>query len=403
MLFVLAVSILLSVCLLVSDSYNARQEISNLERNPYGKGSAEEEYVVFADGKKIQPELKVAAREKNYTDEELKRAFDRAANKLEHLMLGKNESLDCIRADMNLVTVIPGEPMDVSWEMDRYDVMNIYGELQPESLDEDGEGILINLKAFIKYREDVTREIVHEMTAKVYPPLQTKEEELLSAVAEAVSEEESKSRTKEIIKLPKKVNGKGITYHQKMDYRGLIVLAMGIVSAILLLLLERQKERENIKKREVQMMQDYPDIIGKLNLLLGAGMTVKSAWRKMVMDYEIKREKKGSRYAYEEMQSTYREMQSGVTETESYERFGRRCGLQAYLKLGALLSQNVRKGTKGLTELLRLEAVHAFEERKALAKRLGEEAGTKLLLPMFLMLGIVLVMIIVPAFLSLQI
>ncbi len=238
---------------------------------------------------------------------------------------------------------------------------------------------------------------------KVYPPLQTKEEKFLSAVAKMVSVNESKNRTKETIKLPQEVEGKVITYHKKVDLRGLVVLAMGIITVILLLLLERQKERQDIHMREVQMMQDYPDIIGKLNLLLEAGMTVKSAWRKMIMDYEKRKEKKEMRYAYEEMQSTYREMQSGITETESYERFGRRCGLQAYLKLGALLSQNVRKGTKGLTELLRLEAVHAFEERKALAKRLGEEAGTKLLFPMFLMLGIVLVMIIVPAFLSLQI
>ena len=36
------------------------------------------------------------------------------------------------------------------------------------------------------------------------------------------------------------------------------------------------------------------------------------------------------------------------------------------------------------------------------AKRAGEEAGTKLLLPMFLMLAVVLVIVIVPAFLSVQ-
>ncbi len=56
-----------------------------------------------------------------------------------------------------------------------------------------------------------------------------------------------------------------------------------------------------------------------------------------------------------------------------------------------------------MTEILRREAMQAFEERKALAKIQGEEAGTKLLLPMFLMLAIVLVMVIIPAFLSLQI
>lgn len=51
---------------------------------------------------------------------------------------------------------------------------------------------------------------------------------------------------------------------------------------------------------------------------------------------------------------------------------------------------------------MKQEADRAFEERKNLAKRLGEEAGTKMLIPLFLMLLVVLVMIVVPAFFSIQ-
>ena len=97
-----------------------------------------------------------------------------------------------------------------------------------------------------------------------------------------------------------------------------------------------------------------------------------------------------------------RQMDGGVPEAECYEKFGRRCGTQEYMRFGALLSQNLRKGTKGLNDLLRLEAIQSFEERKARARRLGEEAGTKLLLPMFLMLAEVLVIVVVPAFFTVQ-
>lgn len=150
------------------------------------------------------------------------------------------------------------------------------------------------------------------------------------------------------------------------------------------------------------MQRDYPEIISKLTLLLGAGMTVKRAWRKIVMDYEEEKDIWGIRYAYEEMRQGCNEMESGITEAESYERFGRRCGMQIYVKLGALLSQNLRKGAKGMNQILKTEASQAFEERKARARRLGEEAGTKLLAPMFLMLAVVLVIVIVPAFMSVQ-
>ena len=96
-------------------------------------------------------------------------------------------------------------------------------------------------------------------------------------------------------------------------------------------------------------------------------------------------------------------MESGITEAESYERFGKRCNMPEYMRFGVLLSQNIRKGTKGLNHILRLEAAQAVENRKATVRKYGEEAGTRLLLPMFIMFSVVLVMVIVPAFLSLQI
>ena len=161
-------------------------------------------------------------------------------------------------------------------------------------------------------------------------------------------------------------------------------------------------QEKELARRRAQMQRDYPEIISKLTLLLGAGMTVKRAWRKIVMDYEEEKDIWGIRYAYEEMRQGCNEMESGITEAESYERFGRRCGMQIYVKLGALLSQNLRKGAKGMNQILKTEASQAFEERKARARRLGEEAGTKLLAPMFLMLAVVLVIVIVPAFMSVQ-
>lgn len=51
-------------------------------------------------------------------------------------------------------------------------------------------------------------------------------------------------------------------------------------------------------------------------------------------------------------------------------------------------------------QMLEQEATASFTERKNNARKLGEKAGTKLLFPMLLMLGIVLVILMVPAFLS---
>jgi hypothetical protein len=89
-----------------------------------------------------------------------------------------------------------------------------------------------------------------------------------------------------------------------------------------------------------------------------------------------------------------------LPESIAYEQYGRRTGLIPYIKFSSLISQNLKKGNRGFTELLMKEAIEAFEDRKETAKRLGEEAGTKLLIPMMIMLIIVFLIILVPAFWS---
>ena len=194
-----------------------------------------------------------------------------------------------------------------------------------------------------------------------------------------------------------------LRYYQAFNERGPVITVMGMMIGILLYALQKQNIRKAEEERKKQMIEDYPEVISKLTLYLGAGMTVKKAWRKITEGYMKEKEDENERYVYEEMRQTCHEMDSGVTEAEGYENFGRRCDLQSYIRLGAQVSQNLRQGAEGLSELLKLESIQAFEERKARAKRLGEEAGTKLLLPMFLMLAVVLIIVIVPAFLTMQI
>jgi len=91
-------------------------------------------------------------------------------------------------------------------------------------------------------------------------------------------------------------------------------------------------------------------------------------------------------------------MKSGVPESNAYERFGLRTGLQEYIRLGTLMAQNLKKGSSSLLERLQEEADRALAVRIQSGRKLGEEASTKLLVPMVMMLGIVMVMVMLPAF-----
>ena len=406
-----AATLLLSAGLLFFDLGASKKEAETIRRNSYGEGSRTEEREITIGGDKVEEPLEITVGERQYTNDEMQKIFTQAIRKLDLLILGENKSLDEVRSNLELISKMPEEPIEIIWELDRYDVINRQGELQEDTIAEEAadnaglekEGILVNLKAFLRYTEDETKEALYETAVRIFPPLLTEEEEKVAKVLEKIRDEDNNKASEEIIKFPEEVEGEKVEYRRPVNSRGISILILGIAATGLTWCLIRRQGQKEDEKRKIQMVQDYPEIVNKLRLLLGAGMTIKNAWKKIVTDYEKKKEKCGERFAYEEMLITYREMQSGVTEAESYERFGRRCGIPSYLKLGAILSQNLRKGTRGVAEIMQMEAIQAFEERKALAKRRGEEASTKLLVPMFFMLGIVLVIVIVPAFLSIQI
>lgn len=370
-----------------------------LKRNPYGAGSRIEELEVSA-AKGRREKIEVPVSERAYSGEEVQSMFQRCIARLDKLILGDNKSLDHVETDMNLITGIEGVPVEISWELDCYDVMNIYGEIQETELAK--EGTPVTLQGTLTYSENPDERAIYECTAMVFPKTLESAEQQAADIERIIEEADKKTQTKDTLILPRQIAGKPLSFFKRMDGRGAVLMAMAVLTGLLLLALDKQNQEKELLKRRKQMQLDYPEIVSKLTLLLGAGMTVKRAWKKITADYEEEKHVWGIRYAYEEMRQTCNEMDSGIAESESYERFGRRCGMQAYIKLGALLSQNLRKGTKGINQVLQTEAAQSFEERKARAKKLGEEAGTKLLAPMFLMLAVVLVIVIVPAFMSVQ-
>lgn len=372
-----------------------------IKRNDYGRGSRTESLEAEVEGESEKIPLEIEVKERQYQAEEVQEFFDKILGKLDKKILGENESFQHVDQNLNLITSIDGEPVEISWELDRYDLMNVKGEIMKDEIDPEGE--LINLQAVLTYTENEAYQASYQEAVCVFPKAASKETEVAGEINEKIQKNQEKNASKETFTLPKTVNGKKISYYLPFDSRGVVLVVMSILILILLWLLGKQRGKELEDQRKEELLLDYPELVNKLTLFLGAGMTVKRAWRKIIQDYEASLKELAPRYVYEEMKLTLREIESGVPETESYENFGRRCNLPCYLKLGALLSQNLRKGVKGLGEMLHIESLQAFEERKARAKRKGEEAGTKLLLPMFLMLAIVLVIVIMPAFLTLQI
>lgn len=367
---------------------------NGLERNTYGQGETQQEILVEGLLAKKVP-LAVRIGERRYTKEQAADAIHMAAEELSAQIAGGNESLEQVQSRLELVTWLDKYGISVRWQPDDTELISASGEVFNSGCPESGRETFLTatLKAG-EYAEDYIYRV------NVLPPGRTQEEKELAAFENFLMEKEEEQKYSEVFILPEEFEGKTLTYSADRGRSSLMFPLLGILAAILLPLKDRQREQEAKKKRECQMMMDYSEILSRLVVFLGAGLPVRKAWAKIVEDYRRTEEKAGKRAAYEEMAAAYYLMQRGVPEIRAYSEFGNRCRVLPYRKLAGILEQNVKNGSKSLTPVLEAEMEAAFEQRKNLARRLGEEASTKLLLPLFMMLLIVMVMITVPAFLA---
>ena len=367
------------------------QEDGSLQRGSYLEGEREVCVTTQIDGEQQEFQVNIHPRVLSRAEAE-----GIAADFLENLpglIQGENESLTEVTENLRLEETYEGYPFLVEWESSNPAAMS------PEGVAAAEEKKQIELLARISYEGWQWEKAI---PVTVCPPVCPPGEKLHGQLQEYLKESEQESRLQETWSLPEKWQGESLRWSQKVEDNSLQLWAFALAAAVAIYLFSDKDLHEKLEKRKQKMRREYPDIVHQLVLFVGAGMTLRGAFERIAAEYEKKQGKaKEKRPAYEEMLYTCHELKAGVSEGAAYERFGRRTGLREYVRLSTLLMQNLKRGNSTLLERLREEAEKAGEERLMQSRRLGEEAGTKLLFPMVLMLGVVMVMIMVPAFATL--
>ncbi len=360
----------------------------------------EEEYTFFVDGLTDQTEeITVTVEGMQPGEEVMAEVFDEIMEKVKVQMLGDNSSLDEVRNDLNLPTV-SDYGVRLEWKSDHSDLVNDWGEIQQEKVQQEvkEEGVIVTFSVRLTY---ASYESNYEIYVRIMPPVKDEEYMKHSLISE-IDKREKETIKESVFYLPDEIEDKQLFYEQKSEYSGDIYFFLIIMISGLFVLYAHSKLKEEYEDRNRQIQKDYVSLLAKMGILLRAGLTIRGAWERMVKEYEriIGENPDKRRYVYEEMVVTWNQIRNGYPETTAYLEFGRRCGTYAYVKFGNILEQNLKQGITGISQMLEREMTDALEERKNVALRRGEEAQTKLLFPMFLLLGIVLVMLLVPAFLS---
>lgn len=368
--------------------------IQRLERPEKGEGSSSYTLQAEIQNQENAEQVKVELQERQYTEQEEMQLLKLAEEEINQIILGENASADEVRGRVELPSELQNGEVTVQW------IQNPQGYLDGDGnivADLPEKGQILALTAMLSCGE---REQIYETALHLFPQIRTEEEQLKYDLNQALKNAQEKSREKKTLELPQEVDGRDVVWTQSQVSLTGICLAGILIMAAAGYLGKAQEHKKMEEQRRRQLILDYPDVVFKLGMLLNAGLTIQNAFVRIAEEYQEMKEQSGIRWAYEEMVAACNEMRSGIAEARAYERFGRRCEQTCYVRLGTILSGGLQKSSEGMTELLLNEAEEAMEDRRQLAKKMGEEAGTRLLFPMILMLLVVLVILIVPAVLS---
>ena len=365
-----------------------------LQREGYGGESRTQELIVAAEGLKETEEIDVFVQSRQFSEEEARKILECAVQELEGVIPGDNESLDEVRMPLNLPSELQNGYVHVEWMTIPYGILSETGQIEGEP---EEKGSIVELRGTLDCQH---RTMLYERAVRVFPPVLTEEESLWKRLQQRVAEADEKGAHSEYLSLPDEVNGRKLNWKYPSSGGGAFLILLLILVPFFVFFHLDQRVHEKAQERRVQLQLDYSDLMWKLSMLLGAGLTIRGAFTRIARQYQ-EAEPGERRYVYEEMLYACHEMNSGIEEGKAYEHFGRRCALPCYIKLGSVLSQSLHKGSRGLGAVLEKEAVSSMEDRKHMARKLGEQAGTKMLFPMILMFGVVLVILVVPAFMAL--
>ncbi len=362
------------------------------QRRPdYGEGDINEQVTVILSGtEKAQSTISIRIPEKEIEAKEAKRRVQ--------------EGMQYIRAYLENVRIKGDIDLPTRWN----EVTFYYESLTPELLSNNGawigefqdESQVIDLKITAALAEQKLTEIIRLSTVKLS---ELSVEERLAILTAKV--QKGDFLTESDLVLPNTTElGEELKWIEKEEPRELGWIFLGIILILFALWKQDLEYKQLLKGREQRMRQVYPEFINELVILVGAGLSLPAAWKRIGQDYRNKKEQGDDiNPLYEEVYRESKELEAGVSMREVLEDFSSRIRLKETRRFAVLLVQNMRRGDAFLVSRLKELNHEAWEVRKKQVREKTEEADTKLLLPLMLMLAVILIIVLSPAMITMQV
>lgn len=389
---------ILALAMWMSQLEQSQNDTLRVLRGSEGSGVEQKTFTYESDdGQEHDVEIEVY--ELQRSGKEVRELLEKTVSEWETQYLGENKSADAVYRNLMLPSSMQSDLVQITYETDPGDILLEDGTVVLQNVSKSGQ--IVQLTAVFSCQGYERTEI---RDLRIAQPPEGSDVWLQLQVKKILQQKEENTRTKQSFQLPQKVGDTVITWKKTSDKGWLWMLMLGTV-AVFGLEWKRKEQLKRVQKIRMEALRrEYPRLVEQMALLIGAGLTIRKAWERILYIARMP-QKKGavvSGIYLQEMQITFMEMQKGCGEKEAYDRFGKRIGEESYRRFAAILNRNLEKGTHDICRLLSAEAQEAWEQRKCDARKMGEEASMKLLFPMLSLFVLILIILLFPAVSQMQ-
>lgn len=329
------------------------------------------------------------------TKEQADEMFHEVIGLLGTYILGQNGSLECVTENLYLPEDISDYPFEIYWESDKEHIVDTMGIVNREGLVEDE---VVMLTAIFDYKDWTWEEQFGVLVCK---EVLSEEEEYERHLGYLLTESEKNQRGESTWELPETFQGENLSVHAvKEDYTMLILAGLVLVAAVAVWIGQDYDLRADRQKRKGEFQEEYMPFAASLSLYISSGLTLQAAMQYCMRDY-VKR-KSQDHLLKNALQEFQRDLQNGYGFLDAMESFADKTDDVNYRRLAGILGQGMVNGSKGLAEVLEQEVEKVREEKRRQSKVKGEQVSTALIAPMMLQLGIIIALIMIPAFTNMK-
>lgn len=320
-------------------------------------------------------------------EEECREKYDEFLATLKKTILCENASFEEVRTKLSFPDEIDGYPFGMEYRVYPKEYISRDGAIigQPEESVEFSVEINISCDYF-------------DQTEEIYGILwnsETEEERFERQINAYLQKQNEENRTQKEIVLENTVNGREVSWETKKKSSIPKVITVCVLLEVFIFAKKRVTKHEEEKERKEKIVEDYPEFAMKYALLFNAGLPHMKVLEKIVSDSK-KSGKKGP--LYEETEKALHESERGVSSLEALRIMAEKCDVREVKYFTGLICQNIRKGGKDIEKDIKSLAKDSMNIKRDNFKKKAETAGTKLTIPMVILLVIVFVIIMVPAF-----